>query len=210
MAEGPGLGPGVLRCPAGKRGAGLPRALSTHTHLGQVAAVGGAHGGQSLLLLEVVLSPPLSILFLPPGFLLLWRTHPHNREGLARAAHSGRLPQPAPGLELSRSSRPWSGLVLLQGSCKAQETQPVAVVTGQCQGNLRKRQGRDPGISLDLWSATWGAGGGGAPRLTASRFWRSRSFSARILCCSALSALRFSCSQRSPSALPGPPWPLWA
>lgn len=57
----------------------------------------------------------------------------------------------------------------------------------------RSREGQEreawaPGVS--------GAQGGGVGAgLTASLFWRSRSFSARILCCSALSARRFSCGE---------------
>lgn len=112
--------------------------LHARAHLGQVAAVVGAHGGQSLLLLEVVLRSPLGVLLLPPGFLLL------------------RTPRPAP----RRAGSAWR----------------AAVPSGAARARGR-------------------GGGRDGAQLTASRFWRSLSFSARIRCCSALSARRFSCSR---------------
>lgn len=47
-------------------------------YLGQVAAVVGTHGGQSLFLLHVIFSSPLGILLLSSGLLLLWRPHIHT------------------------------------------------------------------------------------------------------------------------------------
>lgn len=94
-------------------------------HLGQVAAVVGAHGRQSLLLLQVVLGSPLGILLLPAGLLLLQRPDA-TTQGQARCP-SPQCPGP-PRPALSGSSRSWAGSALSQGCCRA-------LVTGQGWGS---------------------------------------------------------------------------
>lgn len=87
----------------------------------------------------------------------------------------------------SGGSTSWLGLPSRRGS---EGLGPRACGPGDWP---RSREGQEreawaPGVS--------GAQGGGVGAgLTASLFWRSRSFSARILCCSALSARRFSCGE---------------
>lgn len=112
---------GTLRGSAPGPEAGGPEAggrPAPCAHLGQVAAVVGAHGGQGLLLLQVVLGSPLGVLLLPAGLLLLQRPRP-TTQGRARcpspqAPGSPRPPRPA----LSRSSRSWAGPARSQGCCR--------------------------------------------------------------------------------------------
>lgn len=95
MAEGPGLRRGAPHPDRGPVGAAAPRARA---HLGQVAAVVGAHGGQGLLLLQVVLRSPLGVLLLPPGFLFLQRPRPRGLSaGLRGPARGSRAGQGEPG-----------------------------------------------------------------------------------------------------------------
>lgn len=118
--------------------------LCACAHLGQVAAVVGAHGGQSLLLLQVVLGSPLGVLLLPAGLLLLQRPRP-TTQGWARcpSPQAPRLPRPT----LSRSSRSWAGSALSQGCCRA-------LVTGQGWG---PSGAEGAGALACPWACGWGA-----------------------------------------------------
>ena len=103
-------------------------------HLGQVAAVVGAHGGQSLLFLQVVLRPPLGVLFFPPRLLLL-RAQPTPSQDLGTGV--GRLLGPG----TFRKALVPVGPTLSRGFCGAGGTWLTAWAPRPVSRGLSERSG---------------------------------------------------------------------
>ena len=145
----------------------------TRAYLLQVAAVVGAHVGQRRLLLSVLISLLLGICLLPHQPLLLWTWSEHQVDVSSVCLLSSVGQQCGAVL--------WGSTVGQQcGAVHDQvmlwrQTGYVVVTDRSCCGDRQ----------VMLW------------RQTSRLAWRSLSFSALILCCSALSALRFSCRQHT-------------